>query len=357
MAKIRVMIVEDSFVIRAFLQAVIGRDPRLEVVATVTSGEEALRVLHRVSPDVISMDVRLPGMNGLEATQRIMTEKPTPIVVVSASVEAEDLKISLNALRAGALAVVEKPVGTSHADYEAVAERLCTQLAIMSQVAVIRQRFGRGLTFGSEEAAVPARVRPPARSPNRPQLLGLVASTGGPSALVQVLSQLPPGFPVPILVVQHIMPSFLEGFVDWLGGLCPFTAVVAQDGDIPVAGKVYVAPADRHLRVQGWCLRLDQGGLVCQQRPSGTVLFRSMAQSVGAGAIGVLLTGMGEDGAEGLKDIRDAGGYTLAEDESTAVVYGMPAAALRLGGVCEACPLQDIAPRIRQLVLRDREGI
>src|SRR3954470_2996775 len=136
MNKIRVMIVEDSLVVREFLRYIIGRDARLEVTAAVGSAEEALRVLHRVSPDVISMDIRLPGMNGFEATQRIMAEKPTPIVVVSASVESEDLKISMNALRAGALAVVEKPVGTSHAAYELLAGRICTQLAIMSRVKV-----------------------------------------------------------------------------------------------------------------------------------------------------------------------------------------------------------------------------
>src|SRR5437870_4888091 len=149
MSKIRVMIVEDSRVVREFLAHLIGADPRLEVAAAVASAEEALRLLERVSPDVISMDIRLPGMNGFEATQQIMARKPTPIVVVSASVEAEDLKVSMNALRAGALAVVEKPVGLSHQDYESLASRLCTQLVLMSQVKVIRQRIDRGLTFGS----------------------------------------------------------------------------------------------------------------------------------------------------------------------------------------------------------------
>src|SRR5580693_8774798 len=138
--RIRVMIVEDSRPVREMLEYIIGNDPRLEVAASVGSAEEALRKLHKISPDVISMDIRLPGMNGFEATQRIMAEKPTPIVVVSASVESEELKISMNALRAGALSVMEKPVSTSHQDYAALAERLCTQLVIMSEVRVIRQR-------------------------------------------------------------------------------------------------------------------------------------------------------------------------------------------------------------------------
>ena len=148
MKKIRVLIVEDSRVARELLIHLIGRDPRLEVAGAVASGEEALRVLEALSPDVISMDIRLPGINGFEATQRIMAQKPTPIVVVSASVQAEDLNISMNALRVGALAVVEKPVGLSHRDYEALAGRLCGQLANMSQVRVVRQRIDRGLSFG-----------------------------------------------------------------------------------------------------------------------------------------------------------------------------------------------------------------
>jgi two-component system chemotaxis response regulator CheB len=351
MNKIRVMIVEDSGVIREFLQYLIARDPRLNVVAAVSSAEEALRILHRVSPDVISMDIRLPGMNGFEATQRIMAEKPTPIVVVSASVEAEDLKISMNALRAGALSVVEKPVGTSHADYAMLAERLCTQLAIMSQVKVIRQRIGRKFDF----AAAQGQKKPPARNfsprPEGPfRILGVVASTGGPNALEKVLGAMPSDFPLPVVLVQHITASFHKGFVSWLDNNCPLRVVEAKHGQVPQPGHVYVAPADQHLRVGRVCFQLDRGEPVCVQRPSGTVLFQSMAESMAEGALGVLLTGMGEDGAAGLAAVRDAGGYTIAEDESTAVVYGMPAAAVRLGGVCESLPLPEIAPRITEIL-------
>ena len=357
MAKVRVMIVEDSRVVREFLTYLIGRDPRLEVAAAVDSGEEALRILDRVSPDVISMDIRLPGMNGFEATQQIMARKPTPIVVVSASVEAEDLKISMNALRAGALAVVEKPAGTSHPEYEALATRLCTQLFIMSQVKVIRHRIDRGLTFTKEEgkrmeesAKICSSHSPFRQSPSSFRMLGLVASTGGPSALTKLLAGLPQKFPVPILLVQHITASFLDGFVSWLGTVIPFSVRLAREGEVPAAGIVYLPPVDRHLEVEGGCLRLTQRDPVCLQRPSGSVLFQSMARDLGSSALGVLLTGMGEDGAEGLNEIRERGGYTIAEDESTAIVYGMPAAAVRLGGVCELLPLHEIAPRIVEMV-------
>jgi len=291
------------------------------------------------------MDIRLPGMNGFEATRRIMADRPTPVVVVSASVEAADLQISMNALRAGALAVVEKPVGTSHADYQAVAGRLCTQLAIMSQVRVVRQRSDRAVSFG------PAGARP--APPDNPQgpfaVLGLVASTGGPRALSLVLGALPASFPLPILVVQHITSSFLEGFASWLGTVCPFPVSLALDNEIPSPGRVYLPGADLHLRLERGRLRLDRGEPVCIQRPSGTVLFRSMA-GLGRGALAVLLTGMGEDGAEGLAEVRAAGGYTIAEDASTAVVYGMPGAAVHRGAACEVLPLPDIAARVLELV-------
>src|SRR5258708_37576926 len=180
MKKIRVLIVEDSKVIREFLEHIIGNDPRLEIVGAVESAEQALLILDRAAPDVISMDIRLPGMNGCEATQRIMAERPTPIVVVSASVEKEDLRITMNALQAGALTVLEKPVGTSSAEYEALAERLCTQLAIMSQVKVVRRRIAMRPAQRPEATLVSL--------PGTCRMLGIVSSTGGPTALAHLLN-------------------------------------------------------------------------------------------------------------------------------------------------------------------------
>lgn len=350
--RIRVMIVEDSRPVREMLQHIIGEDPRLEVVASVGSAEDALKKLHQIAPDVISMDIRLPGMNGFEATKRIMAERPTPIVVVSASVESEELNISMNALRAGALTVLEKPVSASHHHYAELAGRLCTQLVIMSQVRVIRQRARRNL--GMQPPAIGQKASDSkailASAPGSFQTLGIVASTGGPNALAKLLAGLGLNVPVPILLVQHITPSFLKGFVTWLNDISPMPVVEALDGQNPKPGSVYVAPAERHLLLERGRLRLDDGAPVCVQRPSGTVLFRSMARSQGAHCLGVLLTGMGEDGAAGLRDLREAGGFTIAEDETTAVVYGMPAAAVGMGAVCESLPLDGIAPRVLQLL-------
>lgn len=354
MPKIRVMIIEDSRVVREMLEHLIGRDPRLTVVAAVASGEEALRRLHAVQPDVISMDIRLPGIDGLQTTQRIMEDRPTPIVVCSASVEAEDLKISMNALRAGALSVVEKPPAVTHSDYAIMAERLCTQLALMSQVHVVRQRIDYGVRFGSAGlSASAARLAPPRPRPavrGSFRMLGIVASTGGPKALHQLLPALGDALPLPVIVVQHIAAGFLDGFVNWLDNVCLLPVTAARDGEVPRPGRIYVAPADRHLCVEVHGFRLDAGDPVSLQRPSGTVLLSSMAATLGTGALGVVLTGMGDDGARGLKDIYDAGGYTVAEHESTAVVYGMPAVAVRLGAACETLPLEQIGPRLLELV-------
>lgn len=344
MRKIRVMIIEDSEVVRMLLEDIIRRDPRLEVAASVTSAEEGLKLLRKVAPDVISLDIRLPGMNGFQATKRIMAERPTPIVVVSASVEKEDLKISINALKAGALAIVEKPVGTTRAGYQDMANRICTQLVIMSEVKVVRQRR----QFTHAPAARPRSGHTLKGGAFR--IMGIAASTGGPNALQKVLGGLPADFQLPILIVQHITATFLEGFVAWLDDVCPFTATVARDGEVPCAGKVYVAPADCHLKIKAGRLSLDSGPPISNQRPSGTALFESLAREFGPRAIGVLLTGMGDDGAAGLLHLREAGGCTIAEDESTAVVYGMPQAAYRLGAACESLPLHDIPTRVISLI-------
>jgi two-component system chemotaxis response regulator CheB len=343
--KIRVMIVEDSAVVRALLEYSIGRDPRLEVCAKAATAEDALQILEGTAPDVIAMDIRLPGMDGLEATRWIMSRKPIPIVVVAASRESGKWNaIAMEALRAGALTVLEKPVGTTNTAYEAMAARLCTQLVIMSQVNLVRQHRYR------EPESVAVRIPRTRSSFGGFRGLGIVCSTGGPSALIQLLGALGPAFPLPIFLVQHMTAGFVEGYASWLGTICPFAVVVVKDGCFPEAGAVYLAPDERHMRLKGGQLRLDAGDPVSFQRPSGTVLFQSMARELGADGLGVLLTGMGDDGASGLLDIRRSGGYTIAEDESTAVVYGMPAVGVELGAVCESLPLPGIAPRVLELV-------
>ena len=341
MKKTRVLIVEDSAVIRQFLVHIISHDPRLEIAGAVGSAEEALEILDRVAPDVISMDIRLPGINGFEATQQIMEKRPTPVVIVSASVDPSDSRTTMEALSAGALAAVEKPPGVTSMDHEMLADRLCTQLAIMSQVKVIRRH--------AAVRPAPFVVRRPAARP-RYSVLGVVGSTGAPRALPLLLNALGADFPLPILMVQHITASFLEPFAAWLEGICPFPVEIVHGQLAVSSGRIYLAAADHHLRALQGGVGVDRSDPVCAQRPSGTTLFQSMGDIYGARAVGVLLTGMGEDGAEGMLHLRSRGGYTVAEDASTAVVYGMPAAAVRLGAVSESLPLHAIAPRLLELV-------
>lgn len=344
--RVRVMLVEDSLVVRTLLTHIVGRDPRLELAGAVGSGEEALAAIETIRPDVVSMDIRLPGIDGLETTRRIMAERPTPIVVIADAVEDSSLRISMNALRAGALSVVEKPVATTHAGYDAVAGEICTQLRIMAAVPVIRRRpIGSAWPDRQAGAALHSTFLP--ASDAQPIVLAIAASTGGPPALAKVIGALPADFPLPVLLVQHMGAAFMEGFASWLDGVVGLPVALAREGERIVPGRVHVAPGDRHLELgPGRTLRIGDSAPVGGQRPAATVLFRSVARHAGPRAIGALLTGMGEDGALGLADMHRAGAATIAEHESTAVVYGMPGAAVRLSAAGSVLPIDEIAGHI-----------
>jgi two-component system chemotaxis response regulator CheB len=342
---VRVMIVEDSLVVRQLLAHIVSRDPRFEVVAAVASAEEALREIGRIKPDVVSMDIRLPGMDGLEATRRIMGEHPTPIVVVADAVEDANLRISMNALRAGALSVVEKPVGLASRGYEEIAQTICTQLFIMSSVPVIRRR---SIGAPPERPAEPP--RPPAKAFAGLRFVALAASTGGPPALAKVMDALPAEFPAPVFIVQHMGAAFMEGFAHWLDGLSRLKVGLAVDGETARPGRAYVAPGDRHLRIRaGGLIQLTSEPPVNSQRPSANILFASLARIAGPHTAAALMTGMGEDGAVGMAELQAAGGYTLAEHPSTTVVNGMPGAAVQLRAAREVLPLELIGQRLAQL--------
>lgn len=343
------MIIEDSPTIRAFLCEIIARDPRLEVCAVASSGEEALRLFQRIRPDVVSLDIQLPGIDGLKVAERIMSDFPTPIVVVAASSAIGEQTLSMRALASGALSVVEKPRISSPGEYEVLSSRICTQLAIMSQVRVVRQRFRRS----DHSPSIPAPPPPDFHETVRgcPKILAVVASTGGPPALVKLFNGLGPDFPLPILLVQHVSASFIEGFSSWLASVVPFSVELVSASNLLRPGVIYLAVAEHHLKVTATAAWASRGEPVSGQKPSGSVLFQSVAEVFSQDALGVLLTGMGEDGAEGLLALRSAGAFTIAEHESTSVVHGMPGAAERLQAVCESLPLTEIAPRLKELTL------
>lgn len=335
------MIVEDSAVVRSLLTHIISQSDELHVAACFASAEEAIAALPSVKPDIISMDIRLPGIDGLEATRRIMADQPTPIVVISASVEKDELGRTMEALSSGALSVVEKPVGLSHADYAGIAEQIRTQLRIMADVPVVRRRLRGSVQQQSvrERAAV------------APKLIVCAASTGGPQALAALFTTLPPSIGVPILLVQHMGLPFMAGFASWLDSVLPWTVKVAEPGARPEAGTILVAPGDRHMRLdRAGRIAIDSDPAIRGQRPAATALFESAAASSGAATIGVVLTGMGEDGAPGVRALIAAGARVLAEDQASAVVYGMPAAAVREGAI--ALPLDQMADAIVQAAAR-----
>ncbi len=345
MGKVGVMIIEDCAPVRELLEHIVRSDDRLRVVASVKSAEEGLQVLNRAAPDVISMDIHLPGMDGVEATRRVMSERPTPVVVVSAGVGCDDFGVSMEAVRAGALAVVEKPVGLGHEAYAEIADSLADQLFSMSQVAVIRLRR-RTESSSKPTAKPPEREARPRRSY---RAVGIVASTGGPSALEEVLRGIGPGFPLPVFVVQHMAASFLPGFSQWLSRVSGISVQIGSAHAKPMPGEVYLAPGDRHLVLERGEIQLESGAAVRAQIPSGDVLLDSLARELGAETIGVVLTGMGDDGARGLQSIRAAGGHTIAESATSAVVYGMPGAAVARGAVRDSLPREAIAPRLLSL--------
>ncbi|MBI4538714.1 MAG: chemotaxis-specific protein-glutamate methyltransferase CheB [Gemmatimonadetes bacterium] len=314
---IRVVVAEDSLTVRELLVSILESDPEILVVGQAKHGEEAVELAKRLRPDLITMDIHMPVMDGFEATKEIMVEAPTPILIVSSSASRREVELSLNALRVGALMVVAKPDNPLSERFDGRRNRFLSMVKAMSQVKVVR-RWAPG------RRRVPApRPRADVRRPIRVVAVG--ASTGGPAALQHILRDLPGDFPVPILVVQHIAPDFVAGLAEWLAASCALHVRVATDGELLRSHTVYLAPDDRHLGVgDGARARVSAGPPVGGFRPSATYLFESAARAYGAGVAALILTGMGSDGVEGLRAVRAAGGQVVAQDEATSVVYGMP---------------------------------
>jgi two-component system chemotaxis response regulator CheB len=340
---ISVYIVDDSAVARAHLKHILESDPSIKVIGEASSGEEAVEFVNSSRPDVITMDISMPGMDGHEATSRIMETHPVPIVIVSANYNRDQIEQSFRAMEAGALAIVEKPPGMGHADYERSAQELIRTVKLMSEVRVIRRwRKNRRLSLAPKEPVVETKNV-------RAVLIG--ASTGGPPVLQTVLSGFKAGFPAPILVVQHITKGFIEGMIEWLGAVISLPISLAKDGERALPGHVYFAPDDCHMGVDSsgrFFLSMDapENGI----KPSISFLFRSALEAYGPEVVAVLLTGMGKDGAEEMKKIRDAGGVTIIQDKESSVVYGMPGEAARLGGAAYILPPERIPSKIEGVV-------
>lgn len=344
---VRVLIVDDSPVARELLAHVLGGSSRIQVVGMARDGEEAVREAERLRPDVIVMDIHLPGIDGFAATRRIMETSPTRIVMATATSDANEVAANFRAIDAGALAVLAKPRGPGHPQFAAAADELVRTVRVMSEVPVVKRWPRPGAT---------SRAPAPPSAPSPSSAVRIVvagASTGGPIALKELLAGLPKDLPVPILVVQHISDSFVDGFAQWLGDSSGYAVRVATDGEETRSGVAYVAPSGSHMQVRssGTVVLVD-GPKEHGVKPSVSVLFRSAAAAFGAAAAAVLLTGMGRDGAQELKLLRDGGSITFAQDRESSVVFGMPGAAVALGAAQHVLPPQKIATVLAGLVAR-----
>jgi two-component system chemotaxis response regulator CheB len=318
---IRVLIVEDSKVVQEFLAHILTTDPLIEVVGFANNGEESIETAKQKRPDVITMDIHMPIMDGFEATRKIMETTPTPIVIVSASTSLKGVASTFRAME------------------------LIQTVKLMSEVRVVRRS--------------PAEVkRQPFFTPSPIQkheikIVAIGASTGGPPVLRKILSYLPQDLPFSILIVQHISPGFIKGFGEWLAGASGFPVHIASNEEHPLPGLAYIAPQDFHMGIgvrQRIVLSDDapENGL----RPSVAYLFRSVAEHLGPAAVGILLTGMGKDGAEELKMMKQTGAITIAQDKESAVVHGMPGEAIKLGAVTHVLPPEGIADFLVALTKR-----
>jgi two-component system, chemotaxis family, protein-glutamate methylesterase/glutaminase len=350
MAKItRVLVVEDSATVRQRLLDVLKTDPDIEVVGAAADGKHAIELCRQLRPDVISMDMMLPLMSGLSATEYIMAHCPTPILVVSASINRGELFKIYEALAAGAVDVLEKPTGREESG--AWECRFIGMVKLVARIRVITHPRGRLMRLSTPQAhAAPLSAGAQPLSPKY-QVVGIGASTGGPGAILEILRNLPADFLIPILLVLHINEPFNSALADWLDGQTGRPVRYARDGAplAAAAGQVVMAPGGHHLVVRDGTLRLTRDPERHSCRPSVDVLFESVAAEYGASAAACLLTGMGRDGALGLLKIRQAGGLTIAQDEASSVVYGMPREAAMLDAATHVLRLGDIGARIAAL--------
>ena len=354
MRRIRVLVVEDSVTVRKRLIEVLSADRNIEVVAEADDGKTAIELCQQLRPDLVTLDMVLPVMSGLATTEYIMAYCPTPILIVSSSTNRGELFKMYDALAGGAVDVLEKPSGREQEG--AWEEAFLAKVRLVAQIKVITHVRPRLTGDARRLPMLAAGGRRGAPEPFRVVAIG--TSTGGPAAAVEILRGLSPGFPLTILLVIHIGPTFSGFLAEWLDGQSAFRVAYAQDGaalsQVP-AGRVLMAPPDRHLIVSDGRLRLTSERERHSCRPSVDVLFESLAAGMGRQTIACLLTGMGKDGAQGLRAIRQAGGYTLAQDERSCAVFGMPQEAIRLGAAEQVLALEEFAPALESLARRNRE--
>ena len=348
---IKVLVVDDSPTARYILSELINTAPDMEVVGEADNSSKVLPLVKSLEPSVILMDLFMPSVNGIETTKEIMSNKPTPIVIISGGLS--DVKLdqstTIQALRHGALAVVKKPQNIMQTEKSDEAKTILDTVRNMSSVRVIKHYKTQELSKTPGNASLSSEYTGEAK------IVAIGVSTGGPGTLLSLFKNLPADFPVPIVVVQHITNQFLEPLVAWLDSNSKLRASIAQEGQLAVKGNIYFAPIGRHLVLNksGRFQLLDMPKTL--HMPSANFLYESIAKVYGKNAIGVQLTGMGDDGVQGLMAMYEQSAYTIAQDEASSVVYGMPKAAMEAGAVRQVAALEDIAGLLEKLVQK-KEG-
>ena len=350
-APVRVLVVDDSAVIRQLLSGMLARDPGIQVVGTAADPLIARQKIGRLQPDVLTLDIEMPRMSGLEFLEQLMRERPMPVVMVSSLTE-RGAAATFQALALGAVDVVAKPKAADIDEFERSAADLAARVR---QAARARVQARPGPAAAAAPALPPPAVLPARGGAPANRLVAIGASAGGTEAIRHVLAAMPPDAP-PIVITQHIPGAFSRPFIERLDRHSALHVQEAVDGAALRPGHAYLPPPEHHLgvvrRSDGWRCRVLDGAPVNRHRPSVDVLFESVARHAGAEAVGVLLTGMGSDGARGLRAMRDAGAATLVQDEATSVVWGMPGAAVRMQAADEVLPLPEIAARVLALASR-----
>ena len=343
---IKVLITEDSSVIRSYLEYIINKDPELQVVGTAKNGIEAVEKAAELKPDVITMDIHMPGMDGFEATRAIMETNPVPIVICSASWDPSEVSKTFRSMEAGAVAALEKPRGFTHNEGEESVKQLLDTIKAMSSVKVVR-RWSR--LRNREKTGVKPHTAQKSTLHNGKEykIVAIGSSTGGPLALQNLLSNLDPDLPVPVVIVQHIAPGFLAGLADWLGKTTNYNIKIAEDNEKVTPGTAYLAPDKFQMAIRkDYRVKLTKWDTRDRLCPSVAHLFKSVNDSFGKGSIAVLLTGMGRDGAKEMKTLHDNGAMTFAQDEESSIVFGMPGEAVSLGAADYVMPCPEIARKL-----------
>ncbi|MBI1987537.1 MAG: chemotaxis-specific protein-glutamate methyltransferase CheB [Nitrospinae bacterium] len=346
LSPVRVLLVDDSPVVLAILRRMLSSSPEIEVVGTARNGREALGLIPRLQPAVVCTDLHMPDMDGIELTRQIMARYPRSILVVSDYVQKEDTHNVFRLLEAGAMDIFPKPRGGLESDYNQMAQELIRKIKVLSGVVVFRRPGGK-----TPASSAPSGICAGIKEPTCVRIVAIGASTGGPQALQTILTQLPADFPVPVICVQHISDGFLQGLLDWLASQCKMKVVMAEPGELPSPGTVYFPQEKAHLE-------FDREGRFTSSLsppfeghcPSVTITFKAVANFYGSAAVGVLLTGMGRDGAEGMQTISQAGGITIAQDEDSCVVFGMPKQAIELGAARYILDIREIVPMLLEKI-------